>query len=195
MRRAKLKRKTNETDIKIELALDGTGQNNIKTEIGFLTHMLESFSKHSAFDIKLELKGDIEVDQHHSVEDCGIALGEAIRKALGDKKGINRAGYFVYPMDESLAVIAVDLSGRPYLVFDAKFKKEKIGDLDSDLIEDFFQGFAAGCMANIHVKMPYGRSDHHKTEAIFKAFAKAMKMACSLDPKIKGQLPTTKGVL
>jgi imidazoleglycerol-phosphate dehydratase len=195
MRTAEIKRHTKETNIFIHLNIDGAGEYKIQTPIGFLTHMLESFAKHALFDMKLQAEGDLHVDQHHLVEDCGIVLGQAFKKALGDKKGINRAGYFVYPMDEALAVVAVDISGRPYLQFDATFKRRFCGDLDTDLLEDFFQGFASNLGANVAVRMPYGRSDHHKIEAIFKAFAKAMKMACSTDPRAIENIPSTKGLI
>jgi len=195
MRRATLERKTRETSIQVGLDIDGQGRPDIKTPIGFLTHMLEAFAKHGLFDLAMEVKGDLEVDQHHIVEDCGIALGQAFRKALGEKKGINRAGYFVYPMDEALAVVAVDIGGRPYLQFEADFKSESCGELDTGLIEDFFYGLSSSLMANVAVRMPYGRSDHHKIEAIFKAFAKAMKMACSIEPRARGSIPSTKGVI
>lgn len=193
MRKAKIERKTNETNIDAELDIDGSGKYDIKNPLGFLTHMLESFSKHGLFDIKLTVEGDLKVDQHHTVEDIGIVLGQAFKKSLGDKKGINRAGYFVYPMDEALAVVAIDISGRPYLQFDAKFDRRFCGELDTDLLEDFFYGFAVNLGANVVVRMPYGRSDHHKIEAIFKAFAKAMKMACSKDPRAIEDIPSTKG--
>jgi imidazoleglycerol-phosphate dehydratase len=193
MRKAKIERGTKETDITVDLKIEGTGKYDIKNPIGFLTHSLENFSKHGLFDIKMKAKGDLEVDQHHLVEDCGIVLGEAFKKALGNKKGINRAGYFVYPMDEALAVVAVDISGRPYLQFEAEFKRRLCGDLDTDLLEDFFQGFATALSANVVVRMPFGRNDHHKIEAIFKAFGKAMKMACSKDKRAKESIPSTKG--
>jgi imidazoleglycerol-phosphate dehydratase len=195
MRKAKIERKTKETQITLDLKIEGSGKYNIENPIGFLTHVLENFAKHGLFDIKMKAKGDLEVDQHHLVEDCGIVLGQAFKKALGDKKGINRAGYFVYPMDEALAVLAIDISGRPYLQFDVKFKRRFCGDLDTDLLEDFFQGFATGLNANVVVRMPYGRNDHHKIEAIFKAFGKAMKMACSKDKKAKESIPSTKGLI
>ena len=195
MRTAEISRKTNETDIEIELNIDGSGKYNIKTPIGFLSHMLESFAKHGLFDIAMNVKGDIEVDQHHTVEDLGIVLGQAFKNALGDKKGINRAGYFVYPMDEALAVAAIDIGGRPYLQYDAKFKDRFCGNFDTGLLEDFFYGFSANLMANVVVRMPYGRSDHHKIEAIFKAFAKAMKMACSKDKRVIEDIPSTKGMI
>jgi len=193
MRHAKIDRKTNETNISIELNIEGTGGYNIQTPIGFFTHMLESFTKHGIFDISVKADGDLHVDQHHLVEDCGIVLGQAFKKALGDKKGINRAGYFVYPMDEALAVVAIDIGGRPFLQYDAEFKRRFCGELDTDLLEDFFLGFAINLGANVVVRMPYGRSDHHKIEAIFKAFAKALKMACSVDPQAIENIPSTKG--
>ncbi len=195
MRKAKIERITKETRIKLSLNLDGNGKGEINMGIGFLKHMLESFAKHGLFDIEMEVKGDLEVDQHHTVEDVGISLGQAFRQALGDRKGINRSGYFVYPMDDSLALVAIDLGGRPYLKYEAKFRRRFCGDLDTDLLEDFFCGFAANAGINIHIIMPYGRNDHHKIESIFKAFAKAMKMACSKDPRLKNSIPSTKGMI
>ncbi|MEA3343948.1 MAG: imidazoleglycerol-phosphate dehydratase HisB [archaeon] len=195
MRTAKLERKTKESEIEIELNIDGKGKYDMQTPIGFLTHMLETFSKQGLFDIKMKIKGDLEVDQHHTIEDCGIVLGQAFKKALGDKKGINRAGYFVFPMDEALAVVAIDIAGRPCLQFDAEFMRRFCGDMDTDMVEDFFLGFAVNMGANVVVRMPYGRCDHHKIEAIFKAFAKAMKMACSRDPRMMEDIPSTKGVI
>jgi len=195
MRTARIERKTRETDISIELNIDGKGSHDIKTPIGFLGHLLESFSKHGLFDIKMSIKGDLEVDQHHLIEDSGIVLGKAFKKALGDKKGINRAGYFVYPMDDALAVVAIDIGGRPYLQFEVKFKRRFCGEFDTDLLEDFFYGFSVNLGANIVVRMPYGRSDHHKIEATFKAFSKAMKMACSKDPRLIEDIPSTKGLI
>lgn len=195
MRTSKINRKTKETDIKIKLNIDGKGKSQIKTPIGFFSHMLEAFAKHGLFDIKIDAKGDLEVDQHHTVEDVGIVLGQAFKEALGDKKGINRAGYFIYPMDESLAIVALDLSGRPYLKFNAKFKRRFCGDFDTDLLEDFFYGFSVGLGANIAVKIDYGRSDHHKIEALFKAFAKSMKTACSKDKRALNELPSTKELI
>src|SRR3989344_2484957 len=177
MRIAKISRKTKETQIELELNIDGKGKYNIKTPIGFFTHMLEAFGKHGLFDIKLDVKGDLQVDQHHTVEDTGIVLGKAFKKALGDKKGINRAGYFIFPMDEALAIASLDISGRPYLKFDAKFKRRFCGELDTDLLEDFFYGFSVGSGANLALQIKYGRSDHHKIEALLKAFAKEMKTA------------------
>jgi imidazoleglycerol-phosphate dehydratase len=195
MRTAKITRNTKETQISVSVNVDGTGNSDIKTPIGFISHMLELFAKHSLIDIRVNAKGDIRVDQHHTIEDIGIVFGQAIIQALGDKIGISRAGYFVYPMDDSLAVVSVDLGGRPYLKFDAKFKRRLCGDFDTDLLEDFFRGFTDNSLCNLHIVMPYGRNDHHKIESIFKAFAKAMKMACSIDARIKGKIPSTKGVL
>lgn len=195
MRTAQIERKTKETHILIELSIDGRGNYDIQTVIGFFNHMLESFAKHGLFDIRIRAEGNLEVDQHHLVEDCGIVLGQVFKKALGNKKGINRAGYFVYPMDDALAVVAIDIGGRPYLQFDAKFKRRFCGEFDTDLLEDFFHGFAVNLGANVVVRMPYGRSDHHKIEAIFKAFAKSMKMACSTDPRVIEDIPSTKGVI
>ena len=193
MRKSKIERVTNETKISIELTVEGTGKYNIQTPVGFFTHMLESFTKHGLFDISLKADGDLHVDQHHLVEDCGIVLGQTFKNALGDKKGINRAGYFTYPMDEALAVVAIDIGGRPFLQYETNFKRRFCGELDTDLLEDFFSGFAINLGANVVVRMPYGRSDHHKIEAIFKAFAKAMKMACSIDPQAIENIPSTKG--
>lgn len=195
MRRAQLKRKTKETDIRISLTMDGSGRSTINTPIRFLTHMLESFAKHGLFNLKLDVTGDTNVDQHHTIEDTGIALGQAFRKALGDKRGINRAGYFIFPMDESLAIVALDIGGRPYLKFGGTFRRRLCGDLDTDLVEDFFSGFSTGLGANIAIQILYGRSDHHKIEAVFKAFAKAMKTACSRDRRAMKELPSTKGLI
>jgi len=193
MRKAAVQRKTKETQIKVELNLDGKGVSKTKTSIGFLDHMLELFAKHGLFDLKIEAKGDLKVDQHHTVEDIGIVIGQAFAKALGNKKGINRTGFFAFPMDESLAVFAVDIAGRPYLKFESEFTREKINDLSSDCIPEFFQGFANELRANIHVRAFEARTDHHKAEAIFKAFGKAMKMACSKDKRALDDIPSTKG--
>lgn len=194
-RRSSIKRKTKETDISVVVNIDGAGVSQIKTPIGFFDHMLEAFAKHGLFDIQLEAKGDIEIDQHHLVEDCGIVIGQAFKGALGDKKGINRAGFFVYPMDEALAVVAVDIGGRSHLQYDVTFKRRLCGELDTDVLHDFFDAFAANLGANIVVRMAYGRSDHHKIEAVFKAFGKAMKMACSTDPRMLDDIPSTKGII
>ncbi len=188
-------RKTKETDIKIELNIDGKGKANVATGIPFLDHLLDNFAKHGLFDLKIKAKGDLEIDQHHTVEDIGICLGQAFKKALGDKKGINRAGYFVFPLDEALAVAAIDISGRAYSNFNCKFKKEKIGDLDSDLIKEFFLGFVRNLEATFHIRVLSGENEHHKAESIFKAFGKAMKIACSKDKRILKELPSTKGLI
>ena len=195
MRTTKVLRKTKETEIKIMLNIDGKGKYQIKTPIAFFTHMLESFAKHGLFDIQLNVKGDLQVDQHHTVEDTGIIIGQAFSKALGDRKGINRAGYFIFPMDDALAIVAVDISGRPCLNFQGKLQRRFCGDFDTDLLEDFFYGFSVGLQSNVAVKIEYGRNDHHKIEALFKAFAKAMKMACSKDKRALKEMPSTKGLI
>jgi imidazoleglycerol-phosphate dehydratase len=194
-RSASVDRRTTETDIRARLRLDGRGRYAVSTGIRFLDHMLELFTRHGGFDLDLKARGDLDVDQHHTVEDTGLVLGEAVRQALGDKRGINRAGYFVMPMDETLAVAAVDLSGRPYLVLGAPIKSERVGDLQAELLEDFFQAFASSARANVHLRVLYGRSSHHAVEALFKAFARALRYACSRDPSLKRQLPSTKGLL
>jgi imidazoleglycerol-phosphate dehydratase len=194
-RTATIVRKTTETRIEIELAIEGQGRYKISTGIRFLDHMLELFARHGAFDLELACKGDLDVDQHHTVEDVGIALGEAFGHALGDKRGILRAGYFVMTMDETLAVAAVDLSGRAAFAVDTKVRVRLVGDLQTELVTDFFEGFARGARANVHVKVMYGRSNHHKIEAVFKAFARAMRVACSRDKQLGEMLPSTKGLL
>ena len=194
-RKAVIHRLTTETDIRVRLNLDGQGRYRISTGIRFLDHMLELFTRHGGFDLRLTARGDLDVDQHHTVEDVGITLGEAFRKALGNKKGILRAGYFVMPMDETLAVAALDLSGRAYLVLKAPFRVRRVGDLQVELLEDFFQGFATAARANVHLKVAYGRSSHHRVEALFKAFARALRFACSRDGRLRRQLPSTKGLL
>ena len=188
-------RNTLETKIALTLLVDGTGQYQVSTGIRFFDHMLESFAKHGGFDLELTCKGDLDVDQHHTVEDVGIALGEAFQEALGDKRGILRAGYFVMAMDETLAVAAVDLSGRVACVVDDALTQPLVGDFQTELVPDFFDGFARGAKANVHVKTMYGRSNHHKIEAIFKAFARAMRGACSRDERMRELLPSTKGLL
>ena len=195
VRRATLERNTKETRIRGTLKIDGRGTYDISTGIRFLDHMLELFAKHGGFDLKLRAGGDLDVDQHHTVEDVGITLGQLFAKALGDRKGINRAGYFVLPMDETLAVVAVDLGGRPALVYKDRVKVRLVGDLQTELVEDFFGGFVNHAGANLHAKVLYGRSNHHKIEAIFKCFARAMRYACSTDKRLKDQLPSTKGLL
>ena len=195
MRRAVIDRRTTETQIALTIGLDGKGQYQVSTGIRFLDHMLELFSKHDGFDLKLHAESDLDMDQHHTVEDAGIVLGQLFAKALGDRKGINRAGYFVLPMDETLAVVALDLGGRPALVYKDKVKVRLVGDLQTELVEDFFGGFVNHAGANVHTRVLYGRSNHHKIEAIFKCFARAMKYACSKDARLKDQLPSTKGLL
>ena len=195
MRRAAITRNTKETQIAGRLNIDGSGTYEISTGIRFFDHMLELFAKHGAFDLKLKATGDLDVDQHHTVEDVGIALGQLFAKALGNRRGINRAGYFVLPMDETLAVVAVDLGGRPALAYKDLVKVRVVGDLQTELLEDFFGGFVNHAGANLHAKVLYGRSNHHKIEAIFKCFARAMRYACSKDERLKDQLPSTKGLL
>jgi imidazoleglycerol-phosphate dehydratase len=195
MRSATISRNTRETQIQGSLRIEGRGRYDISTGIRFLDHMLELFTRHGGFDLSLHATGDLDVDQHHTVEDAGIVLGQLFSNALGDRRGINRAGYFVMPMDETLAVVAVDLSGRPALVYKDLVKVRLVGDLQSELVEDFFSGFVNHARANLHAKVLYGRSNHHKLEAIFKCFARAMKFACSKDKSLKDQLPSTKGLL
>jgi imidazoleglycerol-phosphate dehydratase len=193
-RTARIERSTRETQIRLELNLDGSGTGSWKTGVGFLDHMLELFARHGALDLTVEAKGDLHVDQHHTVEDVGICLGQAVRQALGDKAGIRRYGHFTLPMEETLCTTALDLSGRYYLVFNAAFNSSKIGDFDSELVEDFFQAFAANALCNLHVLVHYGRNSHHVAEAIFKAAARALRMAIESDPRITG-VPSTKGTL
>lgn len=195
MRKAKLHRSTTETDIRLALTIEGQGRYEVSTGIRFFDHMLELFTRHGAFDLKLKADGDLDVDQHHTVEDVGIALGEAFDSALGNKKGIMRAGYFVMPMDETLGVAAVDLSGRVAAVIDTQVTTATVGDLQSELVFDFFEGFARGAHANVHLKVLYGRSNHHKIESLFKAFARALRVACSRDKQLAKMLPSTKGLL
>ena len=195
MRRALIDRRTTETQISLSLGLDGKGRYDVGTGIRFLDHMLELFARHGAFDLRVRATGDLDVDQHHTVEDLGIALGEAVSKALGHRRGINRAGYFVMPMDETLAVAAVDLGGRPHTVVDLKVTAARVGDLQTELVHDFFEGFAIGARANVHLKVMYGRSSHHKVEAVFKAFARALRVACARDARMAVMLPSTKGLL
>jgi imidazoleglycerol-phosphate dehydratase len=195
VRRAVIDRRTKETQIALTIALDGKGRYEVHTGIRFLDHMLELFARHGAFDVRIDASGDLDVDQHHTVEDLGIALGEAVAKALGNRRGINRAGYFVMPMDETLAVAAVDLGGRPHTVVDLGVKVVRVGDLQTELVHDFFEGFATGARANVHVKVLYGRSSHHKIEAVFKAFARALRVACAKDKRLARMLPSTKGLL
>jgi imidazoleglycerol-phosphate dehydratase len=195
MRRAVIDRRTAETQIRITLALDGKGVYENSTGIRFLDHMLDLVARHGGFNLKVKATGDLDVDQHHTVEDVGIALGEAVLAAIGNKRGINRAGYFVMPMDETLAVAAIDLSGRPHCVVDTKVTVRLVGDLQTELVDDFFDGFAMAARANVHLKVMYGRSNHHKIEACFKAFARALRVACAKDKQMARSLPSTKGLL
>ena len=195
MRRATVNRETRETKIRLSLTLEGRGKYEVATGIRFFDHMLELFTRHGGFDLTLKAKGDLDVDQHHTVEDVGIVLGESVLKALGHRKGINRAGYFVMPMDETLAVVAIDLGGRPHAKVDLKVKVRMVGDLQSELVHDFFDGFAIGARANVHAKVLYGRSSHHHIEAVFKAFARALRVACSKDKQLAKALPSTKGLI
>jgi len=194
-RTSTIRRKTTETDIRLRLALDGRGKSSVTTGIRFFDHMLDLVARHGAFDLTIKAHGDLHVDQHHTVEDVGIALGEAVLKALGSKKGILRAGYFLMPMDETLAAAAIDLSGRPRCVVNAKIKADRVGDFTVELLEDFFQGFAQAARANVHLRCLYGRSSHHQIEAMFKAFARALRFAVSRDLRLKNVLPSTKELL
>jgi imidazoleglycerol-phosphate dehydratase len=195
VRRAVIDRQTTETHIRLALTIEGHGHYEVATGIRFLDHMLELFARHGAFDLSVAATGDLDVDQHHTVEDLGIALGEAVSKALGDRRGINRAGYFLMPMDETLGLAAVDLGGRPHAAVDLKLRVTRVGDLQSELLHDFFEGFALGARANVHVKVLYGRSSHHHVEAVFKAFARALRVACSKDRQLARALPSTKGLI
>jgi imidazoleglycerol-phosphate dehydratase len=195
VRRAVVDRRTSETQIRLALTIEGRGRYEISTGIRFLDHMLELVARHGAFDLSIAATGDLDVDQHHTVEDLGIALGEAASSALGNRRGINRAGYFVMPMDETLAVAAVDLGGRPHAVVDLRLRVKRVGDLQAELVHDFFEGFALGARANVHVKVLYGRSSHHHVEAAFKAFARALRVACAKDRQLARALPSTKGLI
>jgi len=195
MRRSRIHRKTNETDVQIALVIEGRGRGRIATGIRLFDHMLELVARHGAFDLEIKATGDLDVDQHHTVEDVGIALGEAFAQALGDKRGIWRAGYFVMPMDETLGVVAVDFSGRSAAMIETTVRARLVGDLQSELVADFFDGFARGAKANVHGKVLYGRSSHHKVESLFKAFGRALRVACSKDPQLGRMLPSTKGIL
>jgi len=191
---SKIIRKTNETEITIALNIDGAGKRSINTPLGFLNHMLDLFSKHGLFDLNIKAKGDINVDEHHTVEDIGIVLGQAFLKALGDKKGINRYGFFILPMDEAVATIAIDFSGRCSFQLNCEFKRENVGDLSTELIYDFWSAFAQNAKVNLFIKVESGRNDHHKAEAIFKAVARAIRMACEIDKRTL-EIPSTKGAL
>ena len=195
MRRAVIDRRTQETRIRIRIGIEGKGRYEVRTGIRFLDHMLELVARHGGFDLDIRADGDLDVDQHHTVEDLGIGLGEAVSSALGSRRGINRAGYFVMPMDETLGVAAIDLGGRPHAVVDLALKVDRVGDLQSELVTDFFEGFALGARANVHVKVLYGRSSHHHVEAVFKAFGRALRVACARDKQLARMLPSTKGLL
>jgi len=195
VRRGVIHRRTAETRISVTIDLDGNGRYRVRTGIRFLDHMLELVARHGAFNLRIAAAGDLDVDQHHTVEDVGIALGEAVSAALGDRRGINRAGYFVMPMDETLAVAAIDLGGRAHTAVDLAVSVVRVGDLQTELVHDFFEGFARSARANVHVKVLYGRSSHHKIEAVFKAFARALRVACSKDKQLARALPSTKGLL
>lgn len=195
MRRARIERRTAETQITVRLGLEGRGRYAVGTGIRFLDHMLELVARHGAFDLHIDAAGDLDVDQHHTVEDVGITFGEAVAKAVGSRRGINRAGYFVMPMDETLGVAAIDLGGRPHAVVDLRLRVRRVGDLQSELLHDFFEGFALGARANVHLKVLYGRSSHHQVEALFKAFARALRVACDKDDRMARRLPSTKGLL
>ena len=195
MRKAAVDRRTKETSIRLRLTIEGRGRYNVATGIRFFDHMLELFAHHGGFDLELAANGDLDVDQHHTVEDVGIAIGQAFAEALGKKRGILRAGYFVMPMDETLGLAAVDFSGRAAAVVDTKVRVRVVGDLQSELVHDFFDGFARGAQANVHARVLYGRSNHHKIEALFKAFARALRAACWRDQQMARLLPSTKGLL
>ena len=194
-RTASIRRNTKETQISLRLNLDGRGKSQISTGIPFFDHMLDLVARHGAFDLQLQAQGDLQVDQHHTVEDVGIALGEAVNNALGNRRGILRAGYFLMPMDETLAVAAIDLGGRAFCVVNAKFSARRVGDFQTELVEDFFQGFAQSARANVHLRLLYGRSSHHQVEALFKAFARALRFAVSRDKQLRKVLPSTKELL
>jgi imidazoleglycerol-phosphate dehydratase len=195
VRKGLIDRQTAETRVKVALTLEGRGRFDNRTGVRFLDHMLDLVARHGAFDLSVKAQGDLDVDQHHTVEDVGIALGQAVNQALGDRRGINRAGYFVMPMDETLAVVAIDLGGRPHTVVDTTVRVRLVGDLQTELVTDFFEGFAGAAKANVHVKVMHGRSNHHKIEACFKAFARALRVACARDARMAKMLPSTKGLL
>ncbi len=195
MRKAAIHRKSKETDIRAALNIDGKGRYKISTGIRFFDHMLELFAHHGGFDLQLTAKGDLDVDQHHTVEDVGIVLGQLFDKALGAKRGILRAGYFLMPMDETLGMAAVDFCGRTSSVVDTKVRVRMVGDLQAELVHDFFEGFSRGARASVHASVLYGRSSHHKIESLFKAFARALRAACWRDRRMARLLPSTKGLL
>jgi imidazoleglycerol-phosphate dehydratase len=196
LRRARVDRRTTETKIQLAIDLDGRGRYDVRTGLRFLDHMLDLVARHGGFDLTIRATGDLDVDAHHTVEDVGIALGEGVLRALGAKRGINRAGYFLMPMDETLALAAIDLSGRPFSIIDiSKVRAARVGDLPVELVQDFFEGFANAARANVHLKVLYGRSSHHQIEAVFKAFARALRVACARDRRLAAMLPSTKGLL
>ena len=194
-RTAEIDRKTAETDIQLSINLDGTGTSDIESGVGFLDHMLDLFARHAVVDLKVRANGDLHVDQHHTVEDIGICLGQAVKEALGDKAGIRRYGHYTLPMEETLVSIAIDLSGRYAMVFNAEFPTSRIGEFDSELVEDFWQAFAANALCNFHVNLHYGRNSHHISEGIFKCTARAFRAAIEADPRMRGVVPSTKGTL
>lgn len=196
MRQASIQRKTKETDINLSIGLDGTGKANIKTDVAFFDHMLEQLAKHGLFDLNVSCKGDLEIDCHHTVEDVGIALGQAIKEALGDKKGIRRYGHAYLPMDEALSRVALDLSNRPYLIWNVKFTIDRLGEqMETELFQEFFNAVAQAAGITLHIENLYAENNHHRIESVFKAFAKALRMATEIDPRAEGQLPSTKGAL
>jgi len=195
MRAATVKRKTNETDIEVTINLDGTGASAIATGIGFLDHMLDLLARHSRIDLKVRAQGDLHIDQHHTTEDCGIALGQAVKQALGDMRGITRYCDVSIPMDEALTRVAIDISGRPFLVFKAQFARDKVGTFDTELVREWFQAFVMNAGITLHVETLYGANDHHVAESCFKALARALRGAVSIDARAAGEVPSTKGVL
>lgn len=195
MRIAEIERKTSETNVSIELNLDRQGEYSISTGVGFFDHVLTAFAKHGQFDLKIKATGDLEIEAHHTIEDVGIVLGNAFKQALGDKKGIERFGFCELPMDDALCKSVVDLSGRSYLVFKGDFKREKVGEMPTEMVRHFFEAFCQAAEANVHVEILYGYNEHHKIEGLFKAFGKAMKQACTVNPALVGTIPSTKGLL
>ena len=193
-RRAETRRQTKETSIRVAVNLDGSGEASVATGVGFLDHMLQLLAGHSLIDLDIEAAGDLQVDEHHTVEDVGITLGMALAEALGERRGIRRYG-FLLPMDEALARVALDLGGRPFVVFEADFSRDRVGDLSTELVEDFVRGLAQHLGANVHIRVEYGRNDHHKIEAIFKALGRALRAAIERDPRLEDRIPSTKGVL
>jgi imidazoleglycerol-phosphate dehydratase len=195
LRLAVVDRRTSETRVRVRLQIDGRGRYRVATGIRFLDHMLELVARHGGFDLSIDARGDLDVDAHHTVEDVGIALGDAFSRALKSRRGINRAGCFVMPMDETLAVAAIDVSGRPFAVVNLNLAVTRVGDLPAELVQDFFEGFASAVRGSVHLNVMYGRSSHHQIEAVFKAFARALRMACATDRRLRGVLPSTKGLL